>query len=71
MDWLAYALGDLFVWTFENLLVPFGDLGNSENLWFISPNFLFVILGFLGLGLWLSIQSKYNKAAANDPNQLK
>ena len=71
MDWLAYPIANLIVWTFDNLLVPFGELSNSENFWFLSPNFLIVILGFIGLFLWLSMQSKYNKEAANNPNQIK
>ncbi len=71
MDWLAYPLGNLIVWIFDNLLVPFGELSNSDNFWFISPNFLILVIGFLGLFIWLSLQSKYNKQAEEDPNQIK
>lgn len=60
MDWLAYPLGDLFTWTF-------GILEFLEN-W---PNNIFIITGFLGLIYWLREQSKYNKEAAANPNQLK
>jgi len=71
MDWLAYPLGNLIVWIFDNLLVPFGELSNSDNFWFLSPNLLFLVIGFLGLFIWLSLQSKYNKQAEEDPNQIK
>jgi hypothetical protein len=71
MDWLAYPLGNLIVWIFDSLLVPFGELSNSDSFWFLSPNLLIVVIGFLGLFIWLSLQSKYNKRAEKDPNQIK
>lgn len=69
MDWLAYPLADLLVWSFETLLVPFGDIDvlGIAGL----PNFLFLGLGFVLIAIWLKMQGKYNAEAAADPNQLK
>lgn len=60
MDWLAYPLGELFTWSF-------GILELLQNY----PNDLFLLTGFGGLIYWLREQSRYNKAAAANPNQLK
>ncbi|TVR36851.1 MAG: hypothetical protein EA392_14075 [Cryomorphaceae bacterium] len=57
MDYIVNPLGNLIVWTFDNLLVPIGDLGA------MNPNNLFIVLGFFGLFYWLRAQSKYNKQA--------
>ena len=70
MDWLAYPLADIIVWTFDNLLVPAGEFSNGD-MWFLSPNFLFLVLGFIGMFFWMWMQGKYNKAAKADANQLK
>ena len=45
------------VWTFENVLEPLG------NLPWVSPNNLFLILGFVGLFYWLKVQGRYNEKA--------
>ncbi|MFZ5551958.1 MAG: hypothetical protein ACOZCO_02490 [Bacteroidota bacterium] len=63
MDWIAYPLGDLFLWTF-GILEFFGNMA-------VNPNVIFIVIGFLGLFYWLNEQRKYNKAAAENPNQLK
>ncbi len=34
-------------------------------------NYSCIALGFVGLFIWLNIQNKSNKAAANDPNGIK
>lgn len=60
MDWLVNPIGDFLVWTF-------GLLEAFENL----PNTLFLLLGFVGLGVWLKIQAKYNREAAENPSQIK
>lgn len=57
MDYIVNPLGQLIVWTFDNLLVPIGDLGAA------NPNNLFIVLGFVGLFYWLAQQRKYNKIA--------
>ncbi len=64
MDYLAYPLGDLITWTFDNLLVPVGELG-------INPNVIFLLMGFAGMFLWLKMQSKYNKEAETNADQIK
>jgi len=61
MEWLTTPLADLLVWTFETFLEPAGNL----------PNTLFTLLGFGGLFYWLNLQSKYNKKAEQESNQLK
>lgn len=60
MYYLLKPIEDLFVWSFGIL----EGLGNF-------PNNAFIITGFGLLGYWLYLQSKYNKEAANNPNQLK
>lgn len=61
MDWLVYPIRDLLVWVFTNLLEPIGN--NLNNL--------FVILCFVGIGVWVRYQAKYNREAEADPNQIK
>lgn len=46
-------IGDIIVWTFDNILVPMGNL----------PNLLVVILLFFGLMTWIKMQKKYNEEA--------
>ena len=46
-------IGELLVWTFENLLEPVGNM----------PNVLFTILGFAGILIWLRWQKRYNEIA--------
>jgi hypothetical protein len=43
----------LFVWTFESIIQPLGNI----------PNNLCIILGFIGLGIWLKRQKKYTAEA--------
>jgi len=54
------GLGDIFLWTFQ----IFEMIGNSFN-------YILIVLGFVGLFIWLNKQRKFNAAAENDPNQLK
>ena len=61
MDWILYPLRDLLVWFFENLLEPVGN----------TLNYTFVVLGFVGLFVWLKYQTKYNAEAAANPDQIK
>ena len=49
----SYALGDFFYWLFENTLEPLGNL----------PNNAFILLGFVGLFIWLKMQGKFNAEA--------
>lgn len=44
------------VWSFDNLLVPLGDF----------PNTIFLLLGFVGVGIWLKMQADYNKKAEQE-----
>lgn len=54
-------LGDLLLWTTELL---FETVGNVFN-------YAVIVLGFVGLFIWLRLQAKYNREAANDPTKLK
>lgn len=56
----VYALGDVFSWLFENTLEPLGNI----------PNNLFIVLGFVGMFIWLNMQKKFN-AEAKANNTLK
>ena len=64
MDWLAYPLGDILVWSFDNVMVPVGEFA-------ASPNTLFALMGFGGLFYWMKLQAKYNAEAAANPDQIK
>ncbi len=60
MDYIVNPLGRLIVWTFDNILVPIGDLGAA------NPNNIFIVIGFVGLFYWLYSQHKYNKKAESE-----
>ena len=51
---------DLLTWTFQ----IFEVIGNSFN-------YAVIILGFVGLFIWLRMQMKYNKEAEGNPSQIK
>lgn len=55
------SIGDFILWTTELLFENIGNLFNDSM----------IVLGFIGLFIWLRIQHKYNKEAENNPNQLK
>lgn len=55
------ALGDGLLWTTEIL---FETVGNIFN-------YAVIVLGFVGLFIWLRLQAKYNREAANDPTKFK
>jgi hypothetical protein len=57
MDYIVKPIADLVIWTFDNLLVPVGEMGAA------NPNNLFIVLGFVGLFYWLFLQTKFNKEA--------
>jgi len=48
-------------WTFDNVLVPIGELPATLN-----PNSIFIIVIVLGLVYWLFLQIKFNKKARRD-----
>ncbi|WP_299202986.1 hypothetical protein [Brumimicrobium sp.] len=58
---LVEATGDGLLWTTEIL---FENVGNIFN-------YAVIVLGFVGLFIWMRLQAKYNQEAANDPNQIK
>lgn len=60
MQYIVNPIGHLIVWTFDNVLVPIGELGA------LNPNNLFIVLGFIGLFYWLFSQHKYNKKAEQE-----
>lgn len=47
-----YSLGDFFYWIFSMLEV-LGD----------APNWAFIILGFIGMFIWLKMQKDFNNKA--------
>lgn len=49
----VYALGDVFYWLFENTLAPLGNI----------PNNGFILLGFVGMFIWLKMQKNFNEEA--------
>ena len=54
-----WSLGDLLngAWCYDNI----GDF----------LNWTFIFVGFFGFGYWMNWQRKFNKQAAENPNQLK
>lgn len=57
---IFYAIADVFQWTFQ-IFEHIGDF----------VNYAFILLGFIGLFIWLNKQKKFNDAAAKSPNKLK
>jgi len=63
---ILLPVAEIIVWTFDNVLVPIGDLpGRRGWEWGAA------LVGISGLVLWLKLQAKYNREAANNPDQLK
>lgn len=58
---ILVSIGDFILWTTELLFENIGNLFNDAM----------IVLGFIGLFIWLRLQNKYNKEAANNPNQIK
>lgn len=58
---ILVSIGDFILWTTEILFENIGNLFNDAM----------IVLGFIGLFIWLRLQNKYNKEAANNPNQIK
>ena len=56
-----YAIKDGMYWAFENTIEPLADM----------PWICVMFFGFFAFGLWMRLQSKFNKAAEQDPNQIK
>ena len=56
-----FSIKDGFYWLFENTLETLGDL----------PWIGVMLFGFAGFAYWMKRQVDYNKAAENDPNQIK
>ncbi len=50
------SIGDALVWSFETFLEPAGNI----------PNNLFIILGFVGFGVWMKMQADYNRKAEQE-----
>lgn len=66
MEYIVGPIAALIKWTFDNILVPIGELPDI-----INPNYIFIVVGCLGLVYWLFLQQKYNKQADNTPGQIK
>lgn len=57
-----WGLGDLLTWMLQALQADMiGNMFNDALL----------ILGFIGFGIWMNMQRKFNKAAKSNPDQLK
>lgn len=60
---IFWAIGDAAQWALQ-------FFQNDASLTGIM-NLGVLLLGFVGLFIWLSMQKKYNAAAASNPDQLK
>ena len=58
---LVNATGDGLLWTTSAL---FENIGNVFN-------FAVIVLGFVGLFIWLRLQAKYNREADADPTKIR
>lgn len=58
---LVEATGEGLLWTTELL---FENVGNVFN-------YAVIVLGFVGLFIWLRLQAKYNKEADADPTKIR
>jgi hypothetical protein len=61
MQYLVGPIAALIKWTFDNILVPIGELPIFAN-----PNTIFIAIGCAGLLYWLYWQQKYNKKASEE-----
>ncbi|MCZ4407925.1 hypothetical protein O3Q51_03845 [Cryomorphaceae bacterium 1068] len=66
MQEIVGPIAALIKWTFDEILVPIGELPDI-----INPNYIFLAIGFVGLFYWLILQKKYNTQADNTPGQIK
>jgi hypothetical protein len=66
MQYIVEPIAALIKWSFDNILVPIGELPAFAN-----PNNIFLVIGFIGMFYWLNLQRKYNKEAENNPDQIK
>jgi hypothetical protein len=66
MQEIVGPIAALIKWTFDEILVPIGELPDLVN-----PNYIFLAVGFVGLFYWLILQKKYNTQADNNPSQIK
>ncbi|MFT5777133.1 MAG: hypothetical protein ACI837_000064 [Crocinitomicaceae bacterium] len=55
-----WGLGDIFQW----VLSPLDSIGNIFN-------YTLIVVGFIGMFIWLNKQHKFNKAAEATPGKLK
>lgn len=61
MDYIVNPIAAFLKWTFDYILVPLGELPNI-----INPNYIFLILGFIGFFIWLRLQHKYDQRAKRE-----
>ncbi|RFC54241.1 hypothetical protein [Brumimicrobium aurantiacum] len=58
---IVNQIGDGLLWTTEILFEVVGNVFNYSV----------IVLGFIGLFIWLRLQAKYNNEAKNDPSKIK
>ncbi len=56
MNSILRPIGEIITWTFDSVLIPLGQL----------PNYVFILVGLVGLFVWLNMQGKFNKKAQKD-----
>lgn len=57
---LVWKFGELLEWC----LSPLDNIGNSFN-------YAVIVLGFIGFFIWMAKQSKFNKEAESNSDQIK
>lgn len=61
MQYIVEPIAALIKWSFDNILVPIGELPALLN-----PNNIFIVVIAAGLGYWLYLQSQFNKKAERE-----
>jgi len=61
MDYIVNPIAAVVRWSFDNILVPIGELAGAMN-----PNAIFSATIVIGLVYWLVMQSKFDKKAERE-----
>lgn len=61
MQYIVEPIAALIKWSFDNILVPIGELPALLN-----PNNIFIVVIAAGLGYWLYLQGQFNKKAERE-----
>jgi Tfp pilus assembly protein PilO len=61
MQYIVQPIAAIIKWSFDNILVPIGELPAL-----INPNNIFIVIIVAGLGYWLYVQRQFDKKAERE-----